>query len=322
MKNAKRKAAIAGGLFAATAAGMGMVAGAIKILMDEALDREEPKLFRKHKDRITGGISDTAIYEAGRAPARALREKVTDRVIITNRDGIALVGHWYPCRDAKRVVLAMHGWRSSWYHDFGASSEFMHQNGCSILYAEQRGQGESGGETMGFGMTERYDCIDWLAWLEENTQQDLPIYLVGVSMGATTVLMASGLTLSNRVHGIVADCGFTSPEAIWCHVAQDNMRIPYGLLRKSVDRLCRRKINCGPGDDSTVMALKKCTKPVLLIHGTDDSFVPLEMTLENYQACAAPCRLFVVPGAQHGVSYLVNREGYEEAVKEFWQEFD
>ena len=86
--------------------------------------------------------------------------------------------------------------------------------------------------------------------------------------------------------------------------------------------MCRRKIGCWPGDDSTVTALQKNTKPVLLIHGTDDSFVPMEMTLLIYRACKAPCRLLIVPGAEHGVSYLVDREGYEAAVKEFWQEFD
>lgn len=322
VKRAKRTMAIIGGVLAVGTACACAVGAGIKLLLDEALDREEPALFRKDRDSITGGFNETDIYKAGQAPAKALREKVTCRVEITNRDGVKLVGHWYPCENAKRVVLAMHGWRSAWYRDFGASSDFWHDNGCSILYAEQRGQGESGGETMGFGITERYDCLDWLAWLEAHTEKELPIYLAGISMGATTVLMAAGLELPDRVHGIMADCGFTSPQDIWRHVAKKNLHIPYDLLRRPIDRMCRRKIGCGPGDDSTVTALQKNTKPVLLIHGTDDSFVPPEMTLQNYRACKAPCRLLIVSGAEHGVSYLVDREGYEAAVKEFWQEFD
>ena len=318
----KKIIAVSSGLLAASAVCVGAASGVIRLLMGEALDREEPSVFRKNKSAITGGFNDTDVYQAGREPARVLREKVTCRVEITNRDGARLVGHWYPSKDAKRVVLAMHGWRSTWYRDFGASADFWHENGCSILYAEQRGQGESGGDVMGFGITERYDCLDWLKWIEENTDENLPIYLAGISMGATTVLMAAGLDLPQRVHGIMADCGFTSPEAIWRHVAKDNLHIPYDMLRRPIDRLCRRKIGCGPGDDSTVLALQRNTKPVLLIHGTDDSFVPLDMTLQNYQACKAPCRLLVVPGAEHGVSYLVNREGYEAAVREFWEEFD
>ena len=319
MRNKKTWLPIAIGVAAAGAAAVG---GAIRLLMDEALDREQPKIFQKNNTAITGGFNETELFKSGRDAALVLREKVTCRVEITGRDGTKLVGHWYPCEGAKRVVLAMHGWRSKWYRDFGASADFWHDNGCSVLYAEQRGQGESGGDVMGFGITERYDCLDWLSWLESNTDENLPIYLAGISMGATTVLMAAGLPLPERVHGIMADCGFTSPEAIWRHVAQDNLHIPYDLLRRPIERICRCKIGCGPGDDSTVAAMQRCEKPVLLIHGTDDSFVPLDMTLENYQACAAPCRLLVVPGADHGVSYLVNREGYEAAVKDFWQEFD
>ena len=48
----------------------------------------------------------------------------------------------------------------------------------------------------------------------------------------------------------------------------------------------------------------------------------VEMTYENYQACKAPKRLFIVPGATHAMSYIVDREGYEKTVKEFWADFD
>lgn len=68
--------------------------------------------------------------------------------------------------------------------------------------------------------------------------------------------------------------------------------------------------------------MRECKVPVLFIHGSDDYFVPVEMTYENYKACAAPKRLLIVPGAEHGMSYMVDRKGYEEAIKRFWNEFD
>ena len=57
-------------------------------------------------------------------------------------------------------------------------------------------------------------------------------------------------------------------------------------------------------------------------HGAADKFVPVEMTYENYEACASPKKLFIVPGADHAMSYLKDREGYEKTVKDFWKEFD
>jgi len=42
------------------------------------------------------------------------------------------------------------------------------------------------------------------------------------------------------------------------------------------------------------------------------------MTYENYRACAAPKQLLIVPGAEHGLSYLVEQKKYEETVRSFW----
>ena len=46
------------------------------------------------------------------------------------------------------------------------------------------------------------------------------------------------------------------------------------------------------------------------------------MTFENYKACASPKRLLVVPGADHAMSYYVDRNAYENAVLSFWRDFD
>ena len=151
----------------------------------------------------------------------------------------------------------------------------------------------------------------------------MPVYLGGVSMGATTVMMASGLDLPKNVRGIVADCGFTSPEAIWKHVMTRNLHLPYGwITRTAARRAYRRRLQMEPGDHSCPEALLNCKVPMLFIHGAEDHFVPVEMTYENYKACRAPKQLLIVPGAEHGMSYLVDPKAYEGALKAFWQEND
>ena len=57
---------------------------------------------------------------------------------------------------------------------------------------------------------------------------------------------------------------------------------------------------------------------MLFIHGTDDQFVPVEMTYENYKACNGPKRLLIVPGADHGMSYVVDQTGYQAEMMDFW----
>ena len=154
----------------------------------------------------------------------------------------------------------------------------------------------------------------------ENLAGGLPVYLVGISMGATTVLMAAGLDLPSDVHGIIADCGFTSTDGIWRHVMEDNLHLPYGA--PIYEYLAKQRIGVDPKDFSTVESLKGNNIPVFFAHGTDDSFVPVSMTYENYKACTAPKRLFIVPGAEHGLSYRVDPDGYRKAVEEFFRDFD
>ena len=288
-----------------------------RYLMRLALDREAPKRMEKKKIRGTDYGADVEKMLAD--AARALEEKIRERVEIISSDGVRLVGHWYPCENPKRVIVAMHGWRSQWSRDFGAIADFWHENGCSILFAEQRGQNNSEGDYMGFGLLERYDCRDWVNWVNEHFGEHLPIFLGGVSMGATTVLMASGLAMPDNVRGIIADCGFTSPHAIWKHVVENHFHVPYGLYARAANDLCKKKIHAGSREYSATDALAHTKIPVLFIHGTDDSFVPVEMSYENYKRCASPKRIFVVPGANHGMSYYLDREGYQREVLDFWK---
>lgn len=311
---------------AAAAAAAAATVVTAKLLTDTALDREEPKVMKKVKYIIAGSDAENVLPEKTRKElkegAELLRSRETETPVIRARDGVRLVGHWCPHPEARRIIIAMHGWRSSWDHDFCTISGFWYDNGCSVLYPDQRGQNASGGDYMSFGMLERYDCLEWVNWVVQKCGTDIPVYLAGVSMGATTVLMASEFEMPSSVRGILSDCGFTSPEAIWRHVAKENLHLPYSVQHRLVDEMCRKKIKLSSKSCSTVEILKKAKIPVLFVHGTDDHFVPVEMTYRNYIACAAPKRLFIVPGADHGMSYLEDREGYEDALRNFWRDFE
>ena len=300
----------------------GAVYGATDYLARTAMDREQPKSLVWAMGLLEGRKKGEDPYAGLTESWERLRSAPHERVELRAHDGVRLVGHWFPVPEARRVILAVHGWRSRWYRDFGAVADFWQENGCSVLYIEQRGQGGSEGDYIGFGLLERDDIPDWLGWLRERCGGQVPTYLAGISMGATTVLMAADLDLPENVRGIMADCGFTSPDGIWRHVARDNLHLPYVLSGWMADRLCRRKLGLSAKARSTTEALRRCRVPVLFFHGEADSFVPVEMTWENYAACAAPKRILTVPGAVHGMSYLLDREGYEAAELQFFADYD
>lgn len=319
--------------FGAAAVGIGIGAAAVywvshtitDTLVKVALNRELPKLpikTEKAQKMLMGSALDTAWLQEAAVIAEDLQKKVHETVEISAADGVTLVGHLFGCAEPKRLLIAMHGWRSSWAMDFGAIADFWRESGCCVLYAEQRGQNNSGGDCMGFGMLEQHDCAAWAHWAHGRFGGQLPVYLAGISMGATTVLLASELDLPPDVHGIIADCGFTSAEAIWEHVVRKNLHLPYAIRRKAAERLCRKKIGTGPKDCTTTDAMRNNRIPVLFIHGEADDFVPVEMTYENHATCSADKMLLIVPGADHGMSYIVDKEGYERITEAFWHRND
>ena len=291
-------------------------------MVGTALDREEPKAMRKMKERIKG---DAEAMEEVMALCQKLGQRLEaqphELVRMAAQDGTELVGHLFRAPRQKRVVLAMHGWRSGWARDFGAVADFLRDVDCTVLYAEQRGQGGSGGEYMGFGMIERFDCLEWIKWLNGSGFADSKIYLAGISMGASTVLMTAGFPeLPENVAGVIADCGFTSAKAEWKYISENNLRIPYDRRGRHVDALCRRRIHLDSDAYTTLDAMKTCRIPILFVHGEADTFVPPEMTLQNYEACRSPKELLLVPGANHGMSYFRDQAGYEGAVKNFFRQ--
>lgn len=296
--------------------------GVTRTLMDVAMKRDMPKaLQHKSGDHLTGESHDELYREAQKTAANRLASSETETVLLENRDGLTLVGHLRECENAERLVIAFHGWRSAWYRDFGLLADFLSREQCSVLYVEQRAQNESEGDYIGFGLTERYDCVDWANWAAERFP-GLPVYLMGVSLGGATVLMAAGDILPAAVHGVIADSAYTSPRAIWQHVMGKNLHLPVRAATVIADLLCQKRLNASSGSYSTVEALKNTEVPVLLIHGEDDHFVPLRMAFENRDACASFCKLLVIPGADHARTYYMGRGAYEAAMRAFWEHFD
>ncbi|MBE6552567.1 MAG: alpha/beta hydrolase [Ruminococcaceae bacterium] len=298
-------------------------------LMSMAMDRSfKPKSSseessKKGLEKVTGEKTSDLFSPAILEGAERLKALDLPEVQTVSKDGLTLSAHLYLPSSPKRMVIAMHGWRSSWANDFGMISEFWHDNDCIVLYPDERAHGKSEGEYIGFGLLERYDCIAWVNWavgfLKEH-EYDIPVYLHGISMGGATVLMAAGEELPSEVKGIISDCAFTSPYSIWKHVAENNIGISYSLCKDLLNSFCKKRISLPMDHYSTLDAMKKCNIPVLFIHGANDRFVPIQMTYENYMACRSDKRLFVVPGAGHITSYSTDTEGYQKAVTEFWKE--
>ena len=252
---------------------------------------------------------------------RAWREaQAFEQVSIQSRDGLKLAGYYLPCPEAVRTVLLVHGWRSDW-SDMWEYGPFLQEQRCNMLFVEQRGHGASEGKYMGFGVLERYDCMKWIDYLRER-EPELPIYLLGCSQGAATVLMTSGFGLPEQVRGIVADCGFTSPEEQVTQKLREWWHMPRQPFMFLGNIICRHRAKFSYSEYSTLEALKTNHTPVLFVHGSEDRFVPVRDTMRNYEACVAEKDLLIVEGARHIQSYALGGDAYREKLSKFFQRYD
>ena len=238
---------------------------------------------------------------------------------VMSYDGKLLHAAYLPRENEKGTILLFHGYRSCWQIDFGLVLPYYYDElGYSLLLVDQRAHGLSQGKYLTLGVRERLDVLSWVTYMGQKLGQSEPLILGGLSMGATTVLMASCFDFPANVRCIIADCGFTSPWDIAKSVLRrDCPKLPVGLLLPLCSVFTRIFAGFGLRDASTLDAVRESNYPILFIHGTDDTFVPCEMTKQAYTACTSPKELILVPGAEHGKSYLAQPERVKAALKRF-----
>ncbi|MBR2460273.1 MAG: alpha/beta hydrolase [Clostridia bacterium] len=246
-----------------------------------------------------------------------LHGEKSETVYTQSFDGLKLAAVCLPAEESRATVILMHGFRSSPYWDFAGVIKKYSEMGFNLVLPYQRAHGKSEGKYLTFGVKERRDLLSWVDWTKERFGENEKIIVDGMSMGAATVLMASGLGYPDNVKGIIADCGYTSPYEIISKVMKENMHIPQYPFIWIFGAMCRVFADFSLKECSTVDAMKVNGKPVLFAHGEADDFVPYAMTVENYDACVAEKVLVSVAGADHGISYLVDQKKYDEALDSF-----
>lgn len=251
---------------------------------------------------------------------REARATDSREVSIKSFDGLTLRGRFYEFEKGAPIELMLHGYRGTAERDLSGGIFRAFKLGHSVLTPDHRGSGISDGHVITFGVKESRDAEAWIQYIIENVDKDAKIFLTGVSMGAATVMMTAERELPENVVGVLADCGYTSAEAIIKDIMH-RMKLPVPLLYPFVvlGGLIYGGFNVNKA--SPIEAVKKSRLPILFFHGDTDDFVPHAMSLENYEACTSDKRMVTIAGAGHGLCYPVDPEGYLAAMREFLEPY-
>ena len=236
---------------------------------------------------------------------------------ISSFDGLKLYGKFYEYAPGAPIEIMFHGYRGTAERDLSGGMQRCFRLGHSAFIVDQRCSGKSEGNVITFGICEYRDCLSWIDFLMQNFGSDVKIILTGISMGASTVLMAAGKQLPPNVIGVLADCGFHCAREIILKVA-GQLHLPGKLLYPFIKFGARVYGGFDLEAYSPIEAMRSCSVPVLFFHGADDDYVPSYMSQLNFDACQSTKKIIIVPGAGHGLSYPVAPELYLDEAARFF----
>ena len=105
--------------------------------------------------------------------------------------------------DSHKYAIVVHGYRAS-VKSVSYIAKRYYEAGYNVLLPYLRAHLGSDYDYCTMGWHERFDIVDWISYIEGITQSP-KIVMHGVSMGAATVMNASGMELPKNIIGILID---------------------------------------------------------------------------------------------------------------------
>lgn len=248
-----------------------------------------------------------------------LDESGHKELFITSRDGLTLHNYTLNQPDSNKWIIIVHGYTSEGIA-MATYARTFYEMGYNVIVPDLRSHGLSEGDYIGMGWDERFDIIDLIHSIIL-TDHDSEIALLGVSMGAATVMNVSGEELPSNVKAIIEDCGYTSVWDQFSHQLDDLFGLPPFPMMHSASLITKLRAGYWLGEASPIDQIKNSTIPTLFIHGDQDTFVPYSMLDQLYEACPAEKEKLVIEGAGHADSMSVNPDLYWSTITNFLDKY-
>ncbi len=216
-------------------------------------------------------------------------------------DDVKLHCRFYLGSDTYPTILYFHG-NGEIVSDYDGLVSFYHNLArANLAVAEFRGYGASSGTPTFSAMIEDAPRL-FRAVQEELAQRALnsDLYLMGRSMGSVPALELAAV-YGSEAEGLIIESGFTC-------AARIARRLGITLPRDGMELLeedCRQKV-------------QRITLPALVIHGEDDSLVPLQEAETLYGLLGTEQKkLLVIPFADHNSLIFEGADEYFAAIAAF-----
>lgn len=274
------------------------------------------------------GAAAYAVARLNRRPAAAYLSEYTfspfetqvegfEEVRFVTEDGVNLYGWWLPRPGVDRVVVALAGHHSRKSDMLGIGSGLW-RAGNNVLLFDWRSRGQSDVAQHSLAYYELRDAEAALAYARERVA-NARLGLVGFSMGASVAVLLAAR--EPTIRAVVADSPFTGIREVVEHGVRQH-RLPANLVVPLADALSGWRYGYRFGSVRPIDAVGAISpRPLLLIHGSADSLIPVSHAEQIFAAAREPKELWVVPGAEHCGGYFADRTVYVRRVAAFFEQY-
>jgi fermentation-respiration switch protein FrsA (DUF1100 family) len=215
-------------------------------------------------------------------------------VFFDTSDAVKLHGWWVPAPGAP-VFLWFHGNAGNISHRLENIKLLHDLVGVQVFIFDYREYGRSQGRISREGSF--LDAAAAYRYVTETRRVPAgDAVLFGRSLGTA---LATDLAVKNPCRALILESAFTNSSDMAKMLAPFlfdwRPRVPYDNLGK----------------------IANVKAPVLIIHGSDDEIIPVEMGRKVFAAANSPKDLYIIPGAHHNDTYVVGSKDYFQRLQAF-----
>jgi len=237
-------------------------------------------------------------------------------VYFSSRDSTRLHGLYMAGRAGYPVLILCHGYFKSVAEPFGLACE-LNRLGYQVLLIDFRACGLSAGRFTTLGHREVLDVLGAVDYLRARLG-DLPIGVLGISMGAVAAIMAAAEC--PHIRAMVADSAYADLESAIGKKLADYLRLPclarLGWVSIRIgERISRGKLVAVRAVDYVG---RFAPRPLLLIYGELDDYLPSDHPQRLFDAASEPKELWLAAGSGHAMARLDHPQEYVQRVEAFF----
>jgi uncharacterized protein len=242
-----------------------------------------------------------------------------ETLTLATRDGYRLAAWYMPARN-RAAVIVQHGYPNNRGAELYAARALV-RHGYGVIMVDLRGQGESEGDTVSFGLREVHDVDAAYRHLLTRPEVDPQrIGAVGNSLGGVVVLLYA--TQNAQIKAVVAQAAFASLDDEVATGVKAITGLPAFPFAALVCWFAERAAKFDSKQIAPIDAIAKISpRPVFLMQGGADTLIPIDSGQRLYEAAGEPRQLWFEPQVGHGGFGHARAEEYEARVVAFFDRY-